>query len=98
MHHQAGRFIDNGQVLVFEDYAEWDGVRLEGPGGLRLGKVDADRIAPGEDAGGTGDLAADADPLVGYEAGGLGPGEAQLITEETIQPLSLRAQNRKCDF
>ena len=51
MHHQPGRLVDDGQVLVFVDDGERDGGGLEGPGRLVLGESDGHPLAAGEERG-----------------------------------------------
>jgi hypothetical protein len=45
VHHQPGRLIDNGEMLVFEDDVEWNRAGLKGARGLNQGEADGDRLA-----------------------------------------------------
>ena len=51
MHHQAGRLVDDGEVLVLEDDGERDGGGLEGAGRLVVGNPDGRRARRGRGAG-----------------------------------------------
>jgi hypothetical protein len=64
---------------------------------LILGNAERDRLTAGEEPGGAGRFPIDADELVGDEAGGLSPGEAELIGQEAIQALGLRGKYTEFD-
>ena len=87
MHHQAGRLVDHGQVLVLEDDGKRDAGGLEGAGRLVVGNPDGHALAAGEEPGGAGGLALDVDGLLRHQTGGLRAGEAKLVGEEPVETL-----------
>jgi hypothetical protein len=90
VNYQAGRLVDDGEVLIFVEDGEWDGGGTEGAGRLVLGELDGESRAAGEGPGGTGRLAVHGHRLIGDEAGRLGPGETELVREEAVETLGLR--------
>jgi hypothetical protein len=98
MHHQARRLVDHGQVLVFKDDVEGHCAGQKRPRRFGLRKAQGHGLTPGEQPGCPRDFPCDADPFSGNEPGCLGSGESELIAEEAIQTLGLRAENGKLDF
>jgi hypothetical protein len=95
---QTGRFVDDGEVFVFEDQREGDSGRLDGPGRLVLRDVNGDPLSSSQGARGAGRLSSNRDELVGHQPRRLGSGQPHLVSEEPVQPLGLRAQDRKLYF
>ena len=95
MHHQSGRLVDDGEMLVLEDDRQRNGGGLEGAGRLVLGDPDGDALAAGEKAGGAGGLAVDVHGLVGDQPRGLGAGEAKLVGEEPVEALGGLGRDRE---
>jgi hypothetical protein len=65
VNHEAGGFVDDREVLVLEDQAEWYGARLKRARRFIFKNADGDRLTPGEEPGGADRFAIDADELVG---------------------------------
>lgn len=93
MNYQAGRLVDDGKVLVFENEGEGDVSRSKRAGGLVLGDLNRYNLAPDEEPGGAGDFSIDCDTLVSYETRGLGPRDRHLVGQETIEALCFWADN-----
>ena len=98
MHHQAGRLVDHGQMLVLEDDGQRDVGGLEGAGRLVVGNPDGDALAAGEKPGGAGGLAVHVDGLLGHQAGGLRAGEAKLVGEEPVETLGRLGGDREAQL
>jgi hypothetical protein len=89
MNDESRGLVDDGQMLVFVRQDERNGAGLKGSGRFVLRKLHQHSLASREHSRSAGDLAVDADPLVGYEAGSLGSGEAELIGQKSVKSLSL---------
>ena len=98
VHHQAGGFVDHCQMLVFEDDVERYGPGLKSPGRFGFRQAHGNGLTPGEQPGRPRGFPLDADPLGGNKPRRLGSGESELIAEEAIQTLGLRADDCKRDL
>ena len=98
MHHEPRGLVDHREMLVLEHDGERKSPGLNGSWWFLPGKGDAESVAAGEHAGGSGGLPTDADQLVGDQPRGLGSRDAELIGKKPIETLGLLAQYCKGDF
>jgi hypothetical protein len=85
-------------VLVLEDDSEWNGARLESARRLVLRDPDRDLLTSREESRSSSWFAFDADSFVRDEPSGLRSGETELIGEEFVESLSVRAENSKLNL
>ena len=97
VNHQARGFVDDGQMLILEDEGKRYSAGLERARRLMLENANGDLLTTGEESGGAGGLAVYRYQLISYQAGGLRAGEAKLISEESIQTLSLSRDYSEID-
>ena len=74
MDHQAGRLIDDGEVLILEQDGKRDGIGAEGPRRLVLGKTDGETLATRECPRGSGRFVGHRHRALGDQARRLGAG------------------------
>lgn len=98
VNYQAGRLVDDGQVLVFENEREGDSGRLERSRWFVVRDMNRYDLSAGEESGGTSDFSIDGNPLIGNQTRSLGPRDRHLVGEEPVEALGFQTDNREFDL
>ena len=98
VNYQAGRLVDDGEVLVLENERQGDGGRLERSGWLVVRDLNRYDLTPDKEPGGASYFSVDSDPLVCNQTRGLGSRDRHLVGKKPIQALGFRTNNSESDF
>src|SRR4051794_12183519 len=97
MDHKAGRLVQHGEVLVFEDDGEGNVRGTELPDRLTLLRFDLDDVAALERVAGASAAAVHPHGARSDEAGRIGAGQTELVGEKAVEPLGCGREDGEGD-
>jgi hypothetical protein len=98
VHYQAGRLVDDGQVLVLEDEHEGNGGGLERSRRFVVRDPNGYNLTPGKEPGCASNFPINGNALVCHQARRLGSGDRHLVGEEPIETLGFRTDDGEFDL